>query len=724
MDNPLGGIRSLVRRPTIKATRMAAFLAMALTFAIALLYRLQPAQYGYTLDEFDSYFHYYATNIVVTDISTKGLSGLFSFFSVVDTHFWYPVGYNMATETFSGFYYTTAFLYLFLTKVLGVSISLFDYTVIQPAYFGALIIVPVFLLGRKIRGTGTGIAAALFTILTPGFILRSSIGWYKHEPLALFLGVWALYLALCAYEAPTNKKMWMYSVVAGLVLGYTNVCWGGGEYFNGILGLMFLAVPLLTTVDYKKSYAGLIVLFMNIIVGTAFPNPGIDWFRSAANLVLALGILGGLAVTFAGKRLPDKNKVIGKWGTLVGMGIIAVVVFLVLPTNITARYLSVIDPFYRTVGPDAAIVSSVAEHQSTSGIELLQSYSIVLVLALFGTYLLIKKRTPGAILAVVAFLSSLYVASSFARLQVYLSIMAGVAGGFVFSELSSRYIAMKSDPKRKSPDTTINARKAIFAFAMIFLIFFSAVEVWHPVTVRPLQIESSGTILPEDVPDWQQALTWISTNTPANAKIISWWDYGYWITVLGNRTTFTDNGTLNSTRIAQVGDMYMSNTTNALQIAEQLGGDYIVVFATGRSLGNGYDVIGRVYSLGGDEGKFDQMALIANSAFGNVNLTSFLDPITDMPNYQFWNSTLIGEMLPFAFQGYGQFDSTTGQLSTIAQSYDPTLPSTVIQLPLYTYNITFPAGAHPFELVFKSAGTPDGSGFFAQVLIYKVNPGP
>jgi dolichyl-diphosphooligosaccharide--protein glycosyltransferase len=696
---------------------MAAFLAMALTFALALLYRLQPAQYGYTLDEFDSYFHYYCTNIVVTDISTKGLAGLLGFFSVVDQHFWYPVGYNMAKETFAGFYYTTAFLYLFLTKVLGIGISLFDYTVIQPVYFGSLIIIPVFLLGRKIRGTGTGIAAAFFTIVTPGFLLRSSIGWYKHEPLALFLGVFALYLGLEAYEAKSTRRMWMFSVLAGIVLGYANVCWGGGEYFNGLLGLMFLVVPLLTNVDYRNSYAGFVILFFNIIVGTAFPNPGASWFKSDANLVFTIGVLGGLLITFVGKKLPDKNKLIGKWGSLIGMGALAVLIILLLPSNISARYLSVIDPFYRTVGVNSAIVQSVAEQQSSTGISLLHSYSIVLILAVFGVYLLIKRRTPGAILAVLAFLSSLYVASSFARLDVYLSIMAGVAGGFVFSELTSRYISMKSDPRRRTPDTTINAKKAIYAFAMILMMFFAAVEVWQPITVRPMQIEASGTVLPEDIPDWQQALTWINTNTPANAKIISWWDYGYWITVMGNRTTFTDNGTLNTTRIAQVATMYMSNSTVALQLAEQLGGDYIVVFATGRNLNNGYDVIGRVYSLGGDDGKFDQMANIAH-----ISLTTFVDPNTEMPTYKFWNSTLIGELLPFAFDGYAQIDTTTGQISSINPTYDTTAASTILQLPFYTYNITFPAGAHPFELVFKSAGTPDSNGFFAQVLIYKVNP--
>ncbi|HVP23726.1 MAG TPA: STT3 domain-containing protein [Conexivisphaerales archaeon] len=722
MDNPVDRLRTLIHRPTIKATKMAAFLAMALTFAIAMIYRLQPAQFGYTLDEFDSYFHYYATNIIVTDVNTKGLAGFLNFFGVVDKHFWYPVGYNMATETFAGFYYTTATLYEFLTRVLGISISLFDYTIIQPAYFGTLIIIPVFLLGRKIKGTGAGVAAALFTILTPGFLLRSSVGWYKHEPLALFLGVFALYFALEAYEATSNRKMWMWSILSGLTLGYANVSWGGGQYFNGLLGLMFIAIPLLTTVDFRKSYAGFIILFFNIVVGSIFPNPGIDWFRSAANVVFLLGVLGGLLITYAGKRLPDKDKVIGKWGTLVGMGVLAIAVFVLLPPNISARYLSVIDPFYRTVGTNSAIVQSVAEHQSVSGIELLDYYSIVMVLAIAGSYYMIKKRTAGGILAVLAFLSSLYVASSFARLGVYLSITAALAGGYMFSELTSRYIAMKSDPKRKSPDTTINARKAIIAFSLIFLIFFPAVEVWYPFTNRPMQISSSATILPEDVPDWQQALTWINTNTPPDAKIISWWDYGYWITVMGNRTTFTDNGTLNTTRIAQVADMYMSNSTNALKIAEDIGGDYVVVFATGRNLNNGYYILGRVYSLGGDDGKFDQMARIANESYGNVDLNSLLDPNTLMPTYTFWNSTLMGELLPFNFTGYAQIDSSTGQISTISPTYDTTAPSTILQLPFYTYQITFPTGAHPFELVFKSAGSPDTNGYFAQVLIYKINP--
>jgi len=717
MDNPLKGLRGLLHRPTIKVTKMTVFLAIVLIFALALMYRLQPARYGYTLDEFDSYFHYYATNIIVNDLNTKGVAGIFDFFKVVDTHFWYPDGYNMASSTFAGFYYTTAFLYLFLTKVVGVNISLFDYTVIQPAFFGALMVIPVFLLGKKIRGIGTGIAAALLTVLTPGFLLRSSIGWYKHEPISLFAGVFALYFAVEAYEATTSRKMWIYSVLGGLFLGYANVVWGGGRYFNGLLGLMFLAVPLLTTVDFRKSLAAVVMLALNVMIGMTFPNPGFEWYKDSANLVMALGIVTGAVVTLAAKRLPDKNKLLGKWAALAGMGALALVaVVFWLPANLSARYLAVIWPFSKS---SVAIVGTVAEHQSTSGLELLHSYFVPLILAIFGGYLLLKKKRPATILAVLAFLSALYVASSFARLQVYLSITAAVLAGVAFSEISSRYLSLRQDPKKKQVDTSINAKKALTVVLLLLLLVYPAYNVWQPYTNRGMQLSVSATPLGEDIPDWQQALTWINTNTPADAKIIAWWDYGYWITVMGNRTTFADNGTLNTTRIARIATMYLSNETSGYQIAhDELGGNYVVVFVTAQDLRNGYYILGRLIGLGGDDGKIDAMASIA----GINEYQQLVDNRTQMPTYYFWNSTLIGLMFPFDFRGYAQVDQTTQQITYIAPDYQNATAPGTFQVPVYTYDLKFNSTSPYFQLVFKSAGNPDSRGYMAQVLIYKVVP--
>jgi len=43
-----------------------------------------------------------------------------------------------------------------------------------------------------------------------------------------------------------------------------------------------------------------------------------------------------------------------------------------------------------------------------------------------------------------------------------------------------------------------------------------------------------------------------SQNTDPNAKILSWWDYGYQMSAMANRTVIVDNNTWNNTHIATV----------------------------------------------------------------------------------------------------------------------------------------------------------------------------
>lgn len=52
-----------------------------------------------------------------------------------------------------------------------------------------------------------------------------------------------------------------------------------------------------------------------------------------------------------------------------------------------------------------------------------------------------------------------------------------------------------------------------------------------------------------------QAYYWLRQNTPENAKVMSWWDYGYQITAMANRTILVDNNTWNNTHISRVGQV-------------------------------------------------------------------------------------------------------------------------------------------------------------------------
>ena len=44
--------------------------------------------------------------------------------------------------------------------------------------------------------------------------------------------------------------------------------------------------------------------------------------------------------------------------------------------------------------------------------------------------------------------------------------------------------------------------------------------------------------------DWIDTGLWLQNNTPADSIIFSWWDWGYFIQTLGERTTLIDNATL------------------------------------------------------------------------------------------------------------------------------------------------------------------------------------
>ena len=70
-------------------------------------------------------------------------------------------------------------------------------------------------------------------------------------------------------------------------------------------------------------------------------------------------------------------------------------------------------------------------------------------------------------------------------------------------------------------------------------------------------------------------------NTKEDAKIMSWWDYGYQISSMANRTILVDNNTWNNTHISRVGQAMASNEEHAYAIMRELDVDYVLVIFGG-----------------------------------------------------------------------------------------------------------------------------------------------
>merc|ERR1719235_3087725 len=82
------------------------------------------------------------------------------------------------------------------------------------------------------------------------------------------------------------------------------------------------------------------------------------------------------------------------------------------------------------------------------------------------------------------------------------------------------------------------------------------------------------------VDDYREAYWWLRDNTPQDSRVMAWWDYGYQIAGIANRTTIADGNTWNHEHIATLGRMLTSPVTEAHRAIRHLA-DYVLVWAGG-----------------------------------------------------------------------------------------------------------------------------------------------
>ena len=62
---------------------------------------------------------------------------------------------------------------------------------------------------------------------------------------------------------------------------------------------------------------------------------------------------------------------------------------------------------------------------------------------------------------------------------------------------------------------------------------------WETSEAISSQARHSGSGLPGA---WEDVYRWIRENTPEDAVITHWWDYGYWTQAVGERASTHDGG--------------------------------------------------------------------------------------------------------------------------------------------------------------------------------------
>ncbi|QMU55494.1 MAG: hypothetical protein GKS07_04535 [Nitrosopumilus sp.] len=606
--------------------------------------------YGFELNEFDPFFNFRATEYIVEN-------GFSEYFNWHDAKSWYPNGRDVSATSQVMLHATAAVTY----QIFGGNSSLYDFTILFPVIIGSLTVIMIFALVRLFAGTTAGLFASMLFAVSLPIALRGTAGWFKSEPLGIFYGLLGLYLFLSGIKSENKKIAVLKIIFGGIVMSFGLASWGGNQFLIIPIGLFILSLPFVSK-DHKFLFWSIPLFTVTFLLVTSlFERPGPNFVFGLGGFSLIIPTAFLMICIFIQKISKEENKIRNGLVLLVSIVIIGSFLvatsvesdFLPLPSF---RYLNAINPFLTTTNP---LVDSVSEHATTTISQSFFLHSALLIFSGLGVWLILSKKIHQTKIFVkndmkafvlIMGMAGVYVSSAFIRLEVFASISLIILSSIGLSYLTTEIFKTKSVQNRHHL-FKISYVVIIMALFMIPITFppngnwISAVDI-------PPTILNGGTVYPAS-DDWLETLDWIKMNTPQDAVIVSWWDYGYWITTMSERITVADNATIDSKQIKNIAKIFLNSPDESWSMLREMNVDYVVVFVAAQNLG--VDLEGKsLYVLGGggDESKKQWFMRIAD-----VPLSEYLHSDGMSGTDYFWNETLLGKMIPFTPLAYHNFQN-------------------------------------------------------------------
>jgi len=674
-----------------------------------MLIRSQPIEYGFQLNEFDPFFNFRATEYIVEN-------GLIEYFKWHDDKSWYPQGRDISKSSQVMLHFTAAITY----QIFESNLSLYDYTILFPAIIGSLTVVVIFGLVRLFAGTTAGLIASLLFAVSFPILLRGSIGWFKSEPLGIFYGLLGLYLFLSAIQSKNKKIAFLKIISGGIVLALSMASWGGTQFLIIPIGIFLLALPFVNK-DHKFLLWS-IPLFVGIflLISGSFERPGPNFVLGIGGFALILPTIFLISCIFIQKISGEQNKIRNGLVLLVSIIIIGSFLFYVndefrLPDGDSVlplpsfRYLNAISPFLTSTDP---LVDSVAEHASVSTDISFLLHSVWMIFAGIGIWLILSRKISQTktfvkndmtIFLLIFGITGVYVSSVFIRLEIFASISLIILSSVGLAILTKKIFSVNFSGNKKYLIKISYVVLIIFLFSLPLI--FPTNYNWVSAHDSPPVIFNGATSNPPSN-DWLETLTWIKLNTPENAVIASWWDYGYWITTLSDRTTIVDNATLSTKQIQKMAQMLMSTPDNSWNMLKEMNADYVVIFLSAQKINDNVEDKLYILTQGGDESKAPWFAQI-----GDFPVQRFFESDLATHNNYFDEQTMLGQMIPFTTAVYYQ-----------PQTQENSLSYKTGFVKIVSKDIKYDSDDDPLKLVYASPSfMNEKGGPMNIVLVYEVN---
>lgn len=437
-----------------------------------------------------------------------------------------------------------------------------------PAIYGALIVFPVYHIGRDLFNKKVGIIASLLIPLIPihiGGSHGSSLSLFDHDSFLFLLSAILFMFIIKGLREKSYKKSIIFSALSGITLGSIYLTWTAARFFFIIL-MLYISIQFLIDIirldKQKQPYMNIITTSIVALL-VSFPYMLIREEPFSFPLILLAFSIAVFAIKEANVKLnmpwlisiPILGAVVSS-----GLGFIYLISVNIISAPIPA-FKTFANMLFGSGIYGSKISTTIAEAGAYNISQTVMSFGIALYwFAILGIILYFYQSNKDKYQSHNIFFLSLTI------IYLWLSTTAGrfvndlipfvavLSAYFIFSILDK--IDYKQLIKTYKANNSIRSSIRVKHIAGILLVAFLVVlpntymsfDAAVPANMKQEVFGSdfqgaNGLSLGKSA-YWADACSWIAkqdinkTNKPA---VISWWDYGFYISALSDHPTVADN---------------------------------------------------------------------------------------------------------------------------------------------------------------------------------------
>ncbi|KAF1772160.1 Oligosaccharyl transferase, STT3 subunit [Phytophthora cactorum] len=416
------------------------------------------------------------------------------------------------------------------------------------------------------KRSSAGLLAAAFAGIVPSYISRSVGGSYDNEGVAIFALIFVFYLWIKAVH--TGSMFW--SAGCALAYFYMVAAWGGYVFIINMIPIYVLVMIFAGRYTPRLYIAYSTFYTLGSLMAMQVPFVGFNVIKQA-ECAGSHGVFVLLQVYCFVNWLRNyisaasfRRLVLVGAGLLVSSVALALLVLQLMgKVQWTGRSLTLLDPTYAS--KYIPIIASVSEHQPTTWTSYFFDLHILVPFAPVGLYFLFQNLTDGGIFVILYGTVAWYFAGVMVRLMLTLAPIACILGAVGISSTLRKFMGILARPStfvvQKDGVQPVPKLLALGVVGGLLLMLLSytlhATYVSSMAYSSPsIVIEAGRTHTGERVnfDDYREAYFWLHH---------VWWDYGYQMSAMANRTVIVDNNTWNNTHIATVGRALASSEEDA-----------------------------------------------------------------------------------------------------------------------------------------------------------------